>query len=261
MPAAGRDYSYQLLLIGDATVGKSMLLLRFTDAAYTESYISTSGLDVKSSILELDGESMHLHLYDLSGVERFRCLHSSYYRIAHGIIIVYDVTNQESFSNVKGWLREIDEYAPDGVNKLLVGNKCDLASEKVVRYDEARKLADSFGIQFMETSAKTSHNVKPAFQALVKEIKQRLDSQPKAAPRGGNVLPSGQALVTRPRVASKWLLCATSAGLFAGLGLVLSSRQRQAGAALLLVTGIGAVSLQVLFFAAHFRGRQVAHAL
>jgi len=124
-----------------------------------------------------------LQIWDTAGQERFRTITSSYYRGAHGIIIVYDVTDKESFSNVKHWVQEIEKYAADGVNKLLVGNKCDLSSKKVVSYDEAKELADSLGIQFLETSAKNSHNVEKAFQTMAGDIKQRVAAQP---PRAGN---------------------------------------------------------------------------
>merc|ERR1712194_449197 len=99
------------------------------------------------------------------------------YRNAHGIIVVYDVTEKQSFENVKCWMQEIDKYAPDGVNKLLVGNKCDLSSKKVVPYDKARELADSLGVQLTETSAKNAHNVEQAFQTMASEIKSRAASQ------------------------------------------------------------------------------------
>merc|ERR1712007_236119 len=95
-------------------------------------------------------------------------------------------TDKESFNNVKHWVQEIDKYAADGVNKLLVGNKCDLASKKVVAYDEAKELADSLGVRFMETSAKNAHNVEQAFQIMAGEIKSRVASQPQATgPKAG----------------------------------------------------------------------------
>mmetsp|Transcript_11583 Transcript_11583/g.16542 ORF Transcript_11583/g.16542 Transcript_11583/m.16542 type:complete len:119 (-) Transcript_11583:118-474(-) len=94
-----------------------------------------------------------------------------------------DVTDKESFNNVKHWVQEIDKYAAGGVHKLLVGNKCDLSSKKVVSYDEAKELADSLGIQFMEASAKNAHNVEQAFQTMASQIKQKMATQPQA--RGG----------------------------------------------------------------------------
>ncbi|XP_040867143.1 ras-related protein RABD2c isoform X2 [Glycine max] len=116
--------------------------------------------------------------WDTAGQERFRTITSSYYRGAHGIIVVYDVTDQESFNNVKQWLNEIDRYASENVNKLLVGNKCDLTANKVVSSETAKAFADEIGIPFMETSAKNATNVEQAFMAMAAEIKNRMASQP-----------------------------------------------------------------------------------
>ncbi|KAK3434651.1 hypothetical protein EUGRSUZ_D02119 [Eucalyptus grandis] len=164
------DYLFKLLLIGDSGVGKSCLLLRFADDSYLESYISTIGVDFKIRTVEQDGKTIKLQIWDTAGQERFRTITSSYYRGAHGIIVVYDVTDQESFNNVKQWLSEIDRYASENVNKLLVGNKCDLTAQKA--------FADEIGIPFMETSAKDATNVEQAFMAMAAAIKNRMASQP-----------------------------------------------------------------------------------
>ena len=202
------DYLFKLLLIGDSGVGKSCLLLRFADDTYTESYISTIGVDFKIRTIELDGKTVKLQIWDTyvgyfallflsgfrAGQERFRTITSSYYRGAHGIIIVYDVTDRQSFQNVEHWLKEIDKYATGNVNKLLVGNKSDLQSKKVVTYDEAKEFADKHGIKFLETSAKNSHNVEQAFQTMASEIKARVKTAgPQGAARAG-----GQAARIRP---------------------------------------------------------------
>ncbi len=136
------------LLIGDSGVGKSCLLLRFADDTYTESYISTIGVDFKIRTINVDGKTIKLQIWDTAGQERFRTITSSYYRGAHGIIVVYDVTDQTSFNNVKQWLQEIDRYACDTVNKLLVGNKCDLVSQKVVDFHTAKVKEESGGKVF-----------------------------------------------------------------------------------------------------------------
>ncbi|KAG6508332.1 hypothetical protein ZIOFF_033706 [Zingiber officinale] len=203
------DYLFKLLLIGDSGVGKSCLLLRFavsskniiiyffmkinisifyqpllqteavtTDDSYLESYISTIGVDFKIRTVEQDGKTVKLQIWDTAGQERFRTITSSYYRGAHGIIVVYDVTDQESFNNVKQWLNEIDRYASDNVNKLLVGNKCDLLENKVVSYETAKAFADEIGIPFLETSAKNATNVEQAFMAMTAAIRSRMASQP-----------------------------------------------------------------------------------
>merc|ERR1711920_417863 len=147
----------------------------------------------KIRTLDLEGKTVKLQIWDTAGQERFRTITSSYYRGAHGIIVVYDVTDKESFNNVKHWMQEIDKYAADGVNKLLIGNKCDLSSKKVVSYDEAKELATALEVQFMETSAKNAHNVEQAFQTMAGEIKERVASQPATGGRpGGQALPTGR---------------------------------------------------------------------
>lgn len=181
------DYLFKLLLIGDSGVGKSCLLLRFADDTYTESYISTIGVDFKIRTIELDGKTIKLQIWDTAGQERFRTITSSYYRGAHGIIVVYDVTDQESFNNVKQWLQEIDRYASENVNKLLVGNKCDLTTKKVVDFTTAKEYADQLGIPFLETSAKNATNVEQAFMTMAAEIKNRMGPETKPADNKPNV--------------------------------------------------------------------------
>ncbi|CAJ0907348.1 12427_t:CDS:2, partial [Entrophospora sp. SA101] len=154
-------------------VGKSCLLLRFADDTYTESYISTIGVDFKIRTIDLEGKTVKLQIWDTAGQERFRTITSSYYRGAHGIIVVYDVTDPDTFTNVKQWLQEIDRYACEGVNKLLVGNKNDLANKKAVEYSVA-KFADQLSIPFLETSAKNATNVEQAFLTMAKQIKDRM---------------------------------------------------------------------------------------
>ncbi|KAF8894457.1 GTP-binding protein ypt1 [Infundibulicybe gibba] len=206
------DFLFKLLLIGDSGVGKSCLLLRFADDTYTESYISTIGVDFKIRTIELEGKTVKLQIpcsqmqdvafiskdtisdnmiltrvfnvqWDTAGQERFRTITSSYYRGAHGIIVVYDVTDNDTFTNVKQWLQEIDRYASEGVNKLLVGNKSDLTGKK--------EFADQLTIPFLETSAKNATNVEQAFLTMAKQIKDRMGSTstPSGAAKSSTVTP------------------------------------------------------------------------
>lgn len=189
------DYLFKLLLIGDSGVGKSCLLLRFADDTYTESYISTIGVDFKIRTIELEGKTVKLQIWDTAGQERFRTITSSYYRGAHGIIVVYDVTDEATFANVKQWLQEIERYACEGVNKLLVGNKADLASSKVVDFETAKKFADELGIPVLETSAKDATNVEQAFLTMAQQIKDRMGAaslQNNAGGAGKSTLKVGQ---------------------------------------------------------------------
>uniref|UniRef100_A0A1B6CYV0 Ras-related protein Rab-1A n=1 Tax=Clastoptera arizonana TaxID=38151 RepID=A0A1B6CYV0_9HEMI len=168
------DYLFKLLLIGDSGVGKSCLLLRFADDTYTESYISTIGVDFKIRTIDLDGKTIKLQIWDTAGQERFRTITSSYYRGAHGIIVVYDCSDLDSFNNLKQWLEEIDRYACENVNKLLVGNKCDLVDKKKVQHSVAKEYAEQLNIPFLETSAKSAVNVEQAFMTMAAEIKTRV---------------------------------------------------------------------------------------
>ncbi|OMJ95832.1 hypothetical protein SteCoe_732 [Stentor coeruleus] len=168
------DYLFKLLLIGDSGVGKSSLLLRFSDNTYTESFIATIGVDFKIKTIDVESKVIKLQIWDTAGQEKFRTITSSYYRGAHGVIVVYDVTNRETFNNVKNWMGEISRYASENVNRLLIGNKCDCDSKKAVSTEEGKELADSLGIPFMETSAKTSSNVEQSFFRMASEIKSRV---------------------------------------------------------------------------------------
>jgi len=191
------DYLFKLLLIGDSGVGKSCLLLRFADDTYTESYISTIGVDFKIRTIELEGKTIKLQIWDTAGQERFRTITSSYYRGAHGIIVVFDVTDQESFNNVKQWLHEIDRYACQNVKKLLVGNKCDLASKRAVATEHAQEFADSLGIQYLETSAKNATNVEKAFTTMAGQIRKWMQTQPTPAAQTKVNIKAGDKIDTK----------------------------------------------------------------
>jgi len=184
---AEHDYFFKILLIGDSGVGKSCLLLRFADDSWTDSHISTIGVDFKIKTLNCDGKVIKLQIWDTAGQERFRTITSSYYRGAQGIILVFDCTDMESFNNVKQWLGEIDRYACENVNKLLVGNKTDLVQGRVVDKSVATEFADSMNIPYIETSAKNASGVEEAFMMMARSIKERLSSTNGGENGGGKV--------------------------------------------------------------------------
>ncbi|XP_013777954.1 ras-related protein Rab-35-like isoform X1 [Limulus polyphemus] len=163
------DHLFKLLIIGDSGVGKSSLLLRFADNTFTGNYITTIGVDFKIRTIEVDGERVKLQIWDTAGQERFRTITSTYYRGTHGVIVVYDVTNGESFANVKRWLHEIDQNC-DVVNRILVGNKNDDPDNKVVLKEDAQRFTDHMGIMLFETSAKDNINVEEMFNAITKMV-------------------------------------------------------------------------------------------
>ena len=169
------DYLFKLLLIGDSGVGKSCLLLRFADNAWSDTYISTIGVDFKIKTLTIDGKVVKLQIWDTAGQERFRTITSSYYRGSHGIVVVYDITDAQTFANVKQWMSEIDRYGSKDVQRMIVGNKCDREDARQVTLAQGQDFAMSLGITFLETSAKSCDNVDLLFTNLAREIK---NSQP-----------------------------------------------------------------------------------
>lgn len=192
------DYLIKLLLIGDSGVGKSCLLLRFSDDSFTPSFITTIGIDFKIRTIELDGKRIKLQIWDTAGQERFRTITTAYYRGAMGILLVYDVTDDRSFNNIRNWIRNIDQHAAENVSRILIGNKCDLVDKKVIDSARGKALADEYNMKFLETSAKNSLNVDEAFITLAKEIKKRLE-----AAEGGAPAEDGAGGSDRPNVSVK----------------------------------------------------------
>uniref|UniRef100_A0AAZ3P659 small monomeric GTPase n=1 Tax=Oncorhynchus tshawytscha TaxID=74940 RepID=A0AAZ3P659_ONCTS len=171
--------SLQVMLVGDSGVGKTCLLVRFKDGAFLAgSFISTVGIDFRNKVLNIDALKVKLQIWDTAGQERFRSVTHAYYRDAHALLLLYDVTNKASFDNIKAWLTEIHEYAQQDVVLMLLGNKADVAHERVVKREEGEKLAKVFGVPFMETSAKSGLNVELAFTAVAKELKHRSTKEP-----------------------------------------------------------------------------------
>ena len=173
------DYLIKLLLIGDSGVGKSCLLLRYSDDSFTSSFITTIGIDFKIKPIMVRDSKAKLQIWDTAGQERFRTITTAYYRGAMGILLVYDVTDEASFNNVSNWMRQIDQNAAENVNRILIGNKSDVSShERQVTFEQGQNLADNYGIKFFETSAKENHNVDKAFYSIACDIVDRLKLNP-----------------------------------------------------------------------------------
>lgn len=169
------DYLFKLLLIGDSGVGKTCLLFRFSEDAFNTTFISTIGIDFKIRTIELDGKKIKLQIWDTAGQERFRTITTAYYRGAMGIMLVYDITNEKSFDNIKNWIRNIEEHASSDVERMILGNKCDMNDKRQVSKERGEKLAIDYGIKFLETSAKSSMNVEEAFFILARDIMTKLN--------------------------------------------------------------------------------------
>ncbi|XP_052274910.1 uncharacterized protein LOC127874563 isoform X1 [Dreissena polymorpha] len=171
------DLLFKMLIIGDSGVGKSCLLLRYADDEFSDCYISTIGVDFKIRTIEMDGKVIKLNMWDTAGQDRFKTITSTFYRGAHGVILVFDLTDMESFHHIKQWMGEIDKFGGGHVAKMLVGNKSDLKNKRVVSTDMAQNYAEELGIPYIETSAKSSENVDNAFKKIISDIKNSQQAQ------------------------------------------------------------------------------------
>jgi len=160
------DYLFKILLIGDPAIGKSSILLRFSDDIFTQSYITTIGIDFRIRLINHNGTKIKLQLWDTAGQERFRSVATAYYRGASGIMVIYDVTDPQSFKNVDQWFKEIDIHAPDTI-KMLVGTKADLVESRKIEYKAGLDIANAHSVKFFETSAKSGFNIDKVFSAMV----------------------------------------------------------------------------------------------
>lgn len=162
----------KILIIGESGVGKSSLLLRFTEDTFDPEQAATIGVDFKVKTISIDGNRAKLAIWDTAGQERFRTLTPSYYRGAQGVILVYDVSNRSSFDRLEAWLSELETFSTKhDIVKMLVGNKVD-QPDKVVSRDEGLKFARKHHMLFIESSAKTKEGVQCAFEELVEKILQ-----------------------------------------------------------------------------------------
>ena len=173
------DYIFKVLIIGDSSVGKSNILLRFSDDKFHDTFLPTIGVDFKIKNLNVNGKPIKLNIWDTAGQERFKTITSAYYKGSHGVVIVYDITDKEGFNNVPNWINEAKKHAGPNIAKILVGNKCDLTQERKVTTQEAREFADREGMQFFECSAKAKINISEIFEALTKQMYENLPDNEK----------------------------------------------------------------------------------
>eukprot|EP01051_Picozoa_sp_SAG22_P003823 SAG22_NODE_191_length_15699_cov_19.660192_15_plen_285_part_00 len=183
--AAGKP-AVKIVQIGDSEVGKTSLLLQYTEGQYRPSFVSTIGVDYKKKTVKVEGESVNIQIWDTAGQARMRSIVPTYMQGSQGLMLVFDVTNRETFESVTFWMDEIKRTIkhPE-VPRILVGNKVDLgAGSRVVSEQEGRDLAAKFGVPYVETSAKTKTNVEKAFRILVEHI-VRLQNEREAAAAAG----------------------------------------------------------------------------
>uniref|UniRef100_A0A8C7XDE1 small monomeric GTPase n=1 Tax=Oryzias sinensis TaxID=183150 RepID=A0A8C7XDE1_9TELE len=205
------DYMFKLLIIGNSSVGKTSFLFRYADDSFSNSFVSTVGIDFKVKTVYRNDKRIKLQIWDTAGQERYRTITTAYYRGAMGFILMYDITNEDSFNAVQDWYVEdwflpqaekklelttvcvcvsratqIKTYSWDNAQVIMVGNKCDMEEERIVPLEKGKHLADQLGFEYYEASAKENINVRQVFERLVDiicvKMSERVDVEAPAAP-------------------------------------------------------------------------------
>ena len=169
------EYLFKILLVGNSNVGKSSLFLRFVDEIWKENFVPTIGVDFKIKSIKINNKIIKLQIWDTAGQERFKSILSSYYKGANGILLLYDITNINSFKSLSNWLIDIEKNSSKNVKKILIGNKCDLNELRKIPINKGKEFADTYNMKFIETSAKNNVNINECFNILGKELINNID--------------------------------------------------------------------------------------
>ena len=163
------DITIKLLLIGNAYVGKTLIVQKFIDNTFSKSTVSTIGVDLQSKIIDINGKKVKYLIWDTAGEDRMKTMTYSYYRGCHVILVVFDVTERKSFQNVTTWVECIDKFAKSNVLRILVGNKTDLEDKRIITKEEGQKLAEENGLKYYEISALKITGLHEMFEDVAKE--------------------------------------------------------------------------------------------
>ncbi|KAI5622246.1 ras-related protein Rab-3A, partial [Silurus asotus] len=227
------DHMFKILIIGNSSVGKTSFLFRYAEESFTPAFVSTVGIDFKVKTIYRNDQRIKLQIWvgkagerftstthlwntgagagrpqkgaETAGQERYRTITTAYYRGAMGFILMYDITNEESFSAVQDWSTQIKTYSWENAQVLLVGNKCDLEEERIITVDRGRELSQQLGLGFLEASAKANMNVKQTFECLVDLICERMKENPDALMN--SKVPQGADLNKQPQRSHKDCAC------------------------------------------------------
>ena len=170
------EISVKLLLVGDTCVGKTSLLLQYTENTFPEEHGATIGVEYKIKMFQYKDFQVKMQIWDTAGQERFHSITNNFFHNADGILFVYDITNEKSFEEVKNWIKEAEEVG-DYFQRLIIGNKCDLEQFRQVSLQELSEYANEEKINFYETSAKDNINLKEVFNKIVELIFENKDDE------------------------------------------------------------------------------------
>ena len=196
------EYSliFKMILIGDSGVGKSNILSRYINNSFSETTRSTVGVELSAKVEEINNTKIKIQIWDTAGQERYKSITKTYYKGAKGALIIYDITNKESFKNVDKWINDLKESGDDDVSILIVGNKCDLEASREVTTDEVKKKAELYKMAYCETSALKGENIDNAFRTLIKIVVEKNEKKKNEEDKYGNksnVISTGVTLETK----------------------------------------------------------------
>ena len=164
------DYTIKILVVGDSTVGKTNFIRMFIENKFYQNYMTTSGIDLKTSNIEIKNKKIRVQLWDTAGQEKYRAITTNLFLKVQGVLLVYDLTNEESFNNLKSWVKLIKDECGKQMQMLIVGNKSDLDEQRVVDKNIANEYAKEEKLEYIETSSKTGDNVQKAITMLCEKV-------------------------------------------------------------------------------------------
>ena len=175
-PSINFNYLFKYIIIGDAAVGKSNLLLRYAHGQFKDEYQLTIGVEFGAKNISINDKIYRIQIWDTAGQENFRSITRAYYKNSVCALVVYDITNRDSFNNISNWVEDCKNQSPKTIFMVLVGNKSDLNDKRVISVDEGRELAEKYNMIFFETSAKTGENVELIFFKSAEEIAKKIEA-------------------------------------------------------------------------------------
>ena len=175
MSSGAYDHMFRYIIVGDMAVGKSCLLLQFTDHKFRHQHELTIGVEFGGKTIEVKNKNVKIQIWDTAGQEAFQAITRTYYKGAIGALLVYDITRKETFDHITKWLNEVKSNGSKDICCILIGNKKDLEAQRQVKYEEGKKLADENHLLFLETSAKTAENVQESFVISAEKILDQIN--------------------------------------------------------------------------------------
>ena len=164
------DEKLKLMILGDSNVGKSSILKKYCKNEFTGTYVATIGIDFQIKYLNIDGKKIKLQIWDTAGQERYRVVTKNYFNTSDGFLVIYDITNRESFLNINNWIEQINTLVGGNVKCIIFGNKNDLKEVRKVSIKEGEEMAKKYNCKFFETSAKEGNNLEEGFYDITKDV-------------------------------------------------------------------------------------------